>query len=87
MIKPKPLLQLDKQSKFYAEDGDNLKQYALKKINEDRLKFNLSPVELSKNEAAQIHAEELLKTKIVSHWTTDGMKPYMRYSILANINT
>jgi uncharacterized protein YkwD len=79
IIKPKPL-QLDKQSKFDVAN-DNLRQYALKKINEDRVRFNLSPVELSKNEAAQIHAEELLKTRILSHWTTDGMKPYMRYSV------
>src|SRR5213594_4675281 len=27
------------------------------------------------------HAEELLQTRHLSHWTTDGMKPYMRYSL------
>jgi hypothetical protein len=82
ILKPKPL-DLEKQSKFEVNDNDNnnLRQYALKKINEDRVKFNLSPVELSQNKAAQIHAEELLKTRMVSHRTTDGMKPYMRYSI------
>ena len=59
----------------------SLQQYALNKINEDRAKYNLPPVHLSSNEAAQIHAEDILRTKAISHWTTDGMKPYMRYSI------
>ena len=46
------------------------------------MKFNLQPVQLSQNQAAQIHAEDLLKTKYPnpSHWTTDGMKPYVKYS-------
>lgn len=60
---------------------NSLQQYALNKINEDRAKYNLPLVQLSSNEAAQIHAEDILRTKAISHWTTDGMKPYMRYSI------
>jgi hypothetical protein len=61
---------------------NNLVQYALDKINKDRAKYNLPPVSLSKNEAAQIHAEDLFATRSQhpSHWTTDGMKPYMKYS-------
>ena len=34
---------------------------------------------MSDNRAAQLHAEDMLKTRTLSHWTTDGMKPYMRY--------
>jgi hypothetical protein len=60
---------------------ETLEQYALKKINEDRATFNLPPVQLSLNYAAQSHADELLKTETLSHWTLDGMKPYMRYSV------
>jgi hypothetical protein len=60
---------------------ETLKQYALKKINEDRANFNLPPVQLSDNYATQAHADELLKTETLSHWTLDGMKPYMRYSM------
>ncbi|SRR5579884_62247 len=60
---------------------DELKQYALQKINEDRAKYNLPPVVLDSNGAAQAHAEDILKTQYLSHWTTDGMKPYMRYTI------
>jgi hypothetical protein len=58
-----------------------LKQYALQLINEDRQKAGLSPVVLSSNEAAQSHAEDMLKARKLTHWTTDGMKPYMRYSV------
>ena len=60
---------------------DDLKQHALMKINEDRAKFGLPAVKLGENNAAQAHADDLLKTEKLSHWTTDGMKPYMRYSI------
>ena len=55
--------------------------YAIAVINRDRRKHGLSPVLSSNNRAAQAHAEDILKTKQLSHWTTDGMKPYMRYSI------
>jgi uncharacterized protein YkwD len=62
--------------------GNNtLVQYALSKINEDREKYGLSPVLLSNNRGAQLHAEDMLKTRQISHWTTDGMKPYMKYTI------
>lgn len=57
-----------------------LEQYALQRINKDRAKFGLTPVELSNNEAAQIHAEDVLKAKRISHWMTNGEKPYMTYS-------
>ena len=64
-------------------DHDNdLVRYALDRINEDRANYKLPPVNLSKNKAAQIHAENLFATRNQhpSHWTTDGMKPYMKYS-------
>ena len=63
--------------------NNDLVQYALTRINQDRMKFNLPPVELSQNNAAQIHAEDLFKIKYPhpTHWSTDGMKPYMKYSM------
>ena len=60
--------------------SNELIQYALKKINEDREKAGLSPVLLSNNEAAQAHAEDVLKTGTISHWMTNGEKPYMTYT-------
>jgi hypothetical protein len=63
-------------------DYNDLVQYALKKINEVRITHKLPSVNLSENNAAQIHAENLFATRnqLPSHWTTDGMKPYMKYS-------
>lgn len=58
-----------------------LKNFALSKINEDRAKHGLFPLLQSNNSAAQIHANELLHTKTISHMTTDGFKPYMLYSL------
>jgi uncharacterized protein YkwD len=65
-----------------AHNNNNLVQYALERINEDRIKYNSTPINISHNEAAQIHAQDLLEEKYEqpSHWTTDGMKPYMKYS-------
>jgi uncharacterized protein YkwD len=79
IAKPKPReLELQQQQPKIIAD---LVQYALNKINEDRSKFNLPPVQLSHNEAAQIQAEDILKARDISHWTRDGMKPYMIYSV------
>ena len=57
-----------------------LRQYALGKINDDREVFGLPPVELSRNIAAQELAKDILTTKVLSHWTAGGEKPYMSYS-------
>ena len=66
----------------YAEKNKELVEYALQIINEDRKKFDLQPVTLSENQAAQIHAEDMLKTRTISHWMTNGEKPYMTYTRL-----
>jgi len=59
-----------------------LVDHALKVINDDRKKAGLEPVKLSQNSAAQIHAEDVLKTRTISHWMTNGEKPYMTYTRL-----
>jgi uncharacterized protein YkwD len=64
---------------------DDLKQYALEKINEDREKFGLSPVKLSDNAAAQIHVEDIFTTRHLSHWMSNGEKPYMTYTRLGGM--
>jgi uncharacterized protein YkwD len=61
---------------------NDIVQYALKKINEGRARFNIPPVKLSENTAAQLQAEDMLRTRLISHYTSDGMKPYMKYTIL-----
>jgi uncharacterized protein YkwD len=79
IIKPESY-RLQQKLKFMPDDS--LVQYALQKINEDRTKSNLSALNLSSNEAAQVHAEEIFNSRSNStHWSTDGMKPYMKYSL------
>src|SRR6185503_19005010 len=57
-----------------------LRQYALDLINNDREEHDLPPVELSDNAAAQIHAQDVFETKVISHWMSNGEKPYMTYT-------
>lgn len=59
---------------------ETLKAYALELINKDRAEFGLAPVASSFNEAAQVHADDVFATKRISHWMTNGEKPYMTYS-------
>ncbi len=54
--------------------------YALELINDDRAKYGLNPVSLSNNQAAQVQADDMLKTNILSHYMSDGEKPYMVYT-------
>ncbi len=79
--KQKDEIRKDEEQKVtYAEKNKELVEYALQIINEDRKKFDLQPVTLSENQAAQIHAEDVLKTRIISHWMSNGEKPYMTYT-------
>lgn len=80
------ILTYASESTLYHGDNDHsklledLKNFALTKINDDRKKYNLPSLFLSNNTAAQIHANELLRTKTISHLTMDGFKPFMLYS-------
>lgn len=58
-----------------------LQNHALSKINTDRLNVGLNPLSLSDNKAAQYHAAEILQSEILSHWSKNGLKPYMLYSL------
>ena len=57
------------------------KSLMLELINEARAGAGLPAVVLGENGAAQIHADNSLAECIASHWGTDGLKPYMRYSL------
>ncbi|CDI06209.1 CAP domain-containing protein [Candidatus Nitrosotenuis uzonensis] len=59
---------------------DYLVQHALELVNKDRKDNGLGSLALSANKAAQTHAEEILMTRTVSHWLTNGEKPYMTYA-------
>jgi uncharacterized protein YkwD len=60
--------------------------FALQLINKDRADQNLSPVDLGYNAAAQKHAQDMLDNNYLAHWGTDGLKPYMRYTLEGGFN-
>lgn len=57
-----------------------LKNYALQLINNDRASNGLPSVTLSDNQAAQIQANDMLHMQKLSHYMSDGEKPYMSYT-------
>jgi len=59
---------------------------ALDLINQDRVENGLSPVVRGGNTASQKHAEENLANSYSSHWSLDGLKPYMRYTLAGGVN-
>ena len=59
---------------------EELVSHTLDLINRDRAAFGLGPVKLSTNAAAQVHAEDVFRNKQISHWLSNGEKPYMTYS-------
>lgn len=69
------------ESVFIYYTIEELRTYALTLINNDRATFNLPPVELGDNKAAQLHVNDMFSNRFVSHWGTDGSKPYIRYSL------
>lgn len=59
---------------------EELKLLALDYINEDRKLHGLTPVVIGENEAAQLHAADMVAGRYLGHWWLDGRKPYMVYS-------
>ncbi len=62
-------------------EHSNLVDYALKLINEARTDASVTELILDANPAAQSHAEQSRDACTRGHWGTDGMKPYMRYTL------
>lgn len=60
--------------------------FALQLINKDRADQNLPAVDLGYNAAAQKHAQNMLDNNYLAHWGTDGLKPYMRYTLEGGFN-
>src|SRR5260221_3700716 len=52
-------------------------------INRDRKQFGLKPVELELrlSTAADAYCQTQIRNHTTGHFTTDGMAPYMRYSL------
>ncbi|MHB8566892.1 MAG: CAP domain-containing protein [Nitrososphaerales archaeon] len=66
----------------YPSDFAALSNFSLSLINKDRAAGGLSPVIISDLQSGQQHADSMLHYGYFSHWDTQGLKPYMRYSIL-----
>ena len=59
-----------------------IKQQAVARINADRAEYRLPPVKLDDlaSRVGDAHCKENVERGVISHWSTDGRKPYMRYS-------
>ena len=60
---------------------ESAREYALQLVNDARTANGLNPVTLNDNEAAQSHADDMRANCVTGHWGTDGLKPYMRYTL------
>ena len=58
-----------------------LYQYALQVVNADRQANGLNPVALSSIGSGQNHADDQLNIGYLSHWNSNGVKPYVTYTI------
>ncbi|MCE2529708.1 MAG: CAP domain-containing protein [Acidimicrobiia bacterium] len=79
------VLQLDPSLRHDARDEaptpEELRAFALDLINADRRSYGVPPVRLGTNAAAQVHAEDAVRSGyLAGHWTSGGMKPYMLYT-------
>jgi uncharacterized protein YkwD len=80
-----PLIQNGSAQVSFPPSYGTLANYALGLINQDRANYSLGPVTLSANEAGQQHADSMLKYGYFSHYDTQGLKPYMRYTLLGGV--
>lgn len=71
---------LPSTQRLTAREIQELRLFALELINDDRAAHGLPAVTLGLNEAAQLHAEDMLNHDYFGHWWADGRKPYMVYS-------
>ena len=58
-----------------------MKQFAMLAVNMDRISNGERPVTWVNEPAAQQHANSMITKNYMSHWNTEGMLPYMRYSL------
>ena len=68
------------------EELFSLRQFMLELINTDRARYGLAPLILGDNPAAQWHADDMMRHNYRSHWDTDGLAPYMRYTLAGGHN-
>ena len=57
------------------------KRHMLDLVNQARSTAGVPTLAMGRNNVAQIQADQLLEDCVSSHWGTDGLKPYQRYSL------
>lgn len=82
-----PLIVNGAASVSYPAEYKTLASFALNLINTDRANQSAPPVTLGTNQAAQQHADSMLKYDYFSHFDTQGFKPYMRYTLLGGVGS
>ena len=68
-------------SALSPSEHSTLVEYALTLINQARTDANLNELTIDTNTAAQSHAEQSMAHCTRGHWDTNGLKPYMRYTL------
>lgn len=66
----------------YPSSYGILANYSLTLINKDRAQGGFPALRLSSISSAQQHANSEMYYGYISHWDTQGYKPYMRYTLL-----
>ncbi len=69
------------QSGLSEDELARARGYVLARINRARAAAGLTNLNFDSNTAAQIHAEDMRTNCFHSHWGTDGLKSYMRYTL------
>ena len=76
------------RGRFSEDDIRLASEQMLKMVNAERLSAGLSQLELDELacKVASEHALDMVKGEFLSHWGTDGRKPYHRYSFAGGID-
>ena len=82
-----PLITNGAANVSYPAEYKTLTSFTLNLINLDRANQSVSPVSVGTNQAAQQHADSMLKYGYFSHFDTQGFKPYMRYTLLGGVGS
>src|ERR1041385_7947820 len=69
--------------RFNDDDLPLARAHLLNSVNSDRARFGLSQLQLDDlaNQVASEHARDMAEGQFLSHWGSDGQKPYQRYSV------
>lgn len=76
------IFQKTGQTQITSPTKEELYQYALGLVNQERADHGLRLLTLSPVSSAQNHADDMLNAGYFSHWNSYGVKPYVTYTNL-----